>query len=34
MAKRVSKAVAVINGDVKGVVYFEQEVSYYHLEDP
>lgn len=30
MAKRVSKAVAVISGDVKGVVYFEQDVSFSH----
>lgn len=27
MSKRTSKAVAVISGDVKGVVYFEQTVS-------
>lgn len=27
MVKRVTKAVAVINGDVKGVIYFEQPVS-------
>lgn len=28
MVKRVTKAVAVINGDVKGVVHFEQAVSF------
>lgn len=27
MAKRVTKAVAVINGDVKGVIHFTQAVS-------
>lgn len=27
MVKRVTKAVAVINGDVKGVIHFEQPVS-------
>lgn len=33
MSKRTSKAVAVITGDVKGVVYFEQAVSVQFLSE-